>query len=380
MAIKYKAKSEKHENSEVIRHEYWMAKAIALARRGEGKTRPNPPVGAILVRGNSIIAQAFHRKAGSDHAEIKVLKSDGLRVKGCTLYVTLEPCCTWGKTPPCTDAIIDKGISQVVISVKDPNPHHNGRGCRILKKAGISVIEGICAEKGQELIAPFKKWTTCQIPYFTLKMAMSLDGKIADMKGQSKWITCPKSRKLVKEWREKADAILIGRHTACMDNPSLLSSLNKSHETFRIIVDTTGKLPLNLKILNDSFVKRTIIATTRQCSERKLKSFTQKGALVLVLPSFKGMVSMNHLAVELGKMGFLRVLCEGGGELADSLVQSGLVDEYLFFIAPRIIGGTKAKQCIAGTGWLLHKAPKLKFIDCKRVGDDILLRAVSKIK
>jgi len=357
-----------------------MRKALELARRAEGLTRPNPPVGAVVVKNGRQIARGFHKKAGEPHAEASALKSAGEKARGATLYVTLEPCSTYGRTPSCTASVLSSGISRLVVSVRDPNPRHNGRGMALLKKAGVKTVEGICSDEGAALIAPFAKWIKTGIPYLTLKMAMSLDGKIADRTSKSKWISCEKSRKVVMGLRRKADAILVGMRTVCVDDPSLLSE-EQTHSSYRIVVDSMGRIPLSAKILNDGNAMRTVIATTKRCSKGRMSAYMSKSAQVWILPSVNGKVSLKHLFRRLGDLGLLHVLCEGGGELAGGLVKAGLVDEYVFFACPLILGtARRSVSAIAGTDWLLEKAPRLKFAECKRVDDDIMIRAFPREK
>ncbi|MDP2989383.1 MAG: bifunctional diaminohydroxyphosphoribosylaminopyrimidine deaminase/5-amino-6-(5-phosphoribosylamino)uracil reductase RibD [Kiritimatiellota bacterium] len=356
-------------------HNYWMARALALARRGEGLTRPNPPVGAVIVRGRRLVGQGWHHHAGALHAEALAIRNAGGRARNATLYVTLEPCCTQGRTPPCTRAIIQSGIRRVVLAARDPNPRHNGRGIAILRKAGLEVIEGVAASEARQLIAPFEQWIRTSRPYLTLKLAVSLDGKIADERGRSRWITGPAARRQVQAWRRSADAILVGARTGKADDPSLLPKPPGGRRPWRVIVDTHGTLASSAKIFTDGFQTQTIIATTRRCPVRRQTAWRATGAQVWVLPGSPGRVSLAALMKKLGHLGCLHVLCEGGGELAAALIRAGLVNEFRFFIAPRIIGGGKAPSAIGGAGWPLSAAPKLVFTECRRMGHDILIKA-----
>ena len=356
-------------------HEHWMRYAFDLARRGEGLTRPNPPVGAVVVKDNRVIGAGFHRCAGKDHAEIIALKKAGLRAKGARLYVTLEPCCTFGKTPPCVDAIIKSKISTVITSVPDPNPRHRGRGFFALKKAGIKVIQGVCREDGQKLIEPFKKWIFASKPYVTLKMAMSYDGKTADYQGKSRWITGKKARFFVHDMRRRVDAILVGAGTVLADNPCLLPKPSRGRKPYRIILDTKGRVSPKAKVLCDSAAKQTIMATTTLCPAKRRDEWLKNGAQVWIIPSRQGQVSISALMNKIGKTGLLHVLCEGGSETAASLVRAGMVDEFLFILAPLIIGGKNAPSAVGGDGWKLAKSPKLRFIEQRIIGNDVLIRA-----
>lgn len=354
-------------------NKYWMLKAIELARKGIGRTRPNPPVGAVIVKNAVLCGAGFHAKAGEPHAEIIALKQAGSNASGATLYVTLEPCCTSGKTPPCVQAIISAGIKEVVVAVVDPNPKHHGKGLTALRKAGIKVVTGICREEGMELITAFRKWITTGLPYLTLKLATTIDGRIADSRGHSKWITCDKSRTELHRIRNKVDAIMVGAQTIRADNPSLINKSNNF--VYRVIVSSDGNLPANAKILNDNFASRTIIATTPLCKPEKMKFLQKKVGHVFVLPSCKKGVSIHGLMRRLGSMGILHVLCEGGGKLSASLIKANLVDEYLFFIAPKILGSLSV-PAIDELNVTIKTVPRLKFVQYEKSGEDIFIRAL----
>lgn len=358
-------------------HEHWMRLALGLARRGEGLTRPNPPVGAVVVKNGRIIGAGFHHTAGKDHAEIIALKKAGARAKNAQLYVTLEPCCTYGRTPPCVDAIIKSGIRTVITSVPDPNPRHQGRGIFTLKKSGIKVVQGVCRAEGQELIAPFKKWILSGKPYLSLKMAMSYDGKTADYQGKSRWITGKKARSFVHDMRRRVDAVLVGAGTVLADNPCLLPKPAGGRKTYRIILDAKGRASPDVKVLCDSAVKQTIMATTLLCPAKRRNEWLKNGAQVWIIPSRQGdgKMSIPALMNKIGGMGLLHVLCEGGSETAASLIRAGMVDEFLFILAPRLIGGKNAPPAVGGDGWKLSKSPRLSFIEQKIIGNDILIRA-----
>lgn len=328
-------------------HEPFMQRALALAKRGEGLTRPNPPVGAVLVQNGQIIAEGFHKKAGLDHAEracLKNLKSKAQSLRSSTLYVTLEPCSTTGRTPPCTDLIIERGIRRVVIGCKDPNPAHAGRGIRILRRAGVEVSTGICRAEAEALIAPFAKRILTGMPYVTLKLASTLDGRIADASGKSKWITGPQARAKVQELRRSADAIMVGAGTVRADDPSLLPRPAKGRAPWRVIVGSN--IPKGSKVLTDEASDRTLV----------------RGG------------SIQEILKELGDLGVMHVLCEGGGELAGSLVRAGLVDEFALFIAPALLGGDGFPM-VGKKGWPLAKMPLLEFQTLEKCGKDVFIRA-----
>jgi len=346
-------------------HEKFMLRALELAANGEGLTRPNPPVGAVIVKNGRIIAEGWHKKAGTPHAERIALANAGSEAKGATLYVTLEPCCTHGRTPPCTDAIIAAGIKTVVAASTDPNPKHSGRGFAVLKKNGVKVIHGICKAEGDELIAPFAKWITTGLPLVTLKLGMSLDGKISDRNKNSKWITCPESRERVQAMRRKADAIMVGAGTVKADNPQLQPRPANGRKPLRVIVDANGDIPLKSNVLTDKYADRTIIAGSKRIAG-------ESAGHMIRIPRKN---PLKHLLGELGKMGITQVLCEGGGELAAGLVAEQCVDRFAFFVAPVIIGGRESTNSFGGPGWLMDGLPHVVFTGMERVGNDILILA-----
>lgn len=356
--------------------EQWMMRALSLAKRGEGRTAPNPPVGAVVVAKGVLVGEGYHRQAGGHHAEVYALQMAGARARGATLYVTLEPCSTHGRTPPCVDAIVKAGIGRVVVGTNDPNPLHAGRGLRRLRRKGVAVSLGICRKQSDELLAPFEKWVTTGVPYVTLKIGMTLDGRIADRQRKSKWITSAASRKRVVQERRRVDAILVGSGTVQHDDPSLQWSTSLQRNPQRVVVDTAGRTPLNAKVLSDAFVGNTVIATTKQCSDERAAAYRAAGATVLVLPEKCGRVSLRALMKALAKRGILHVLCEGGSELAEAMIRSGVVDRYLFFVAPKVFGDGRALPAVAGQGWLLGQAPEVRFTDVERIGGDVLLTAV----
>jgi len=272
---------------------------------------------------------------------------------------------------------VDAGVDRVVVATKDPNPLHAGRGLRQLRRRGIDVSVGTCRKQADALLATFAMWVTTGVPYVTLKIGMTLDGRIADRQRKSKWITSGASRKRVTQERRRVDAILVGSGTVRHDDPSLQWSASHHRNPERIIVDTAGRTALTARILNDAFVRNTIIATTKQCSDEQAAAYRSVGATVLVLPEKSGRVSVRALMKALAKRGILHVLCEGGAELAEAMIRSGSVDRYLFFVAPKMLGDARALPAVAGEGWLLGQAPNVCFTDVERIGGDVLLTAVS---
>lgn len=357
-------------------HERWMQRALTLARRGEGRTRPNPPVGAVVVKRGRLLSEGYHRRAGGAHAEVEALQGLGSRARGATLYVTLEPCCTRGRTPPCTERIIDAGIAAVVVAVRDPNPAHCGRGLRRLRAAGISVEVGVCQDEARTLLAPFAKWVTTGLPFVTLKMGMTLDGRIADRQGISRWITGSAARREVRQLRKRADAIMVGRRTALLDNPSLRWAKAAWRNPLRVIVDSEGKVSPGSQVFVDGQAENTIVATTRRCPDARAAAYAATGAALWRCGRGRH-VSLKTLMRRLGKAGMLHVLCEGGGDLAAQLVRERLVDVFEFFVAPALLGG-EGCPVLGGHGWSLGERPALQFVASRRVGNDILIRAVPK--
>ena len=353
-------------------HTVWMRRALALAARGEGQTRPNPPVGAVLVRNGTVIGEGYHRKAGGPHAEVVALRGLTPRqTRGTTLYVTLEPCSTHGRTPPCVDAILAAGISEVVVSVKDPNRLHAGRGLRLLRRRGVKVTVGICREEGAALLAPFAKWIASGMPYLTLKMAMTLDGRIADASGKSRWITGAAARREVQQLRRHVDAVLVGAGTAGADDPSLLVLGSKRRQPLRVVLDGAGRIPLTAKVLSDGYP--TIVVVSASCAEKRQAALAQ-GAVRVWCCGAGARVDMELLLRRLGQEGILHVLCEGGGELAGALLRAQLVDVCRFYIAGRLLGGN-AVPVTGMDGWLLGAAPHLRLRQVRQVGEDVCVLA-----
>ena len=352
----------------------YMQKALGLAAKARGKTSPNPMVGAVIVKSGRMIAADYHRRAGTPHAEALALKKAGTTAKGATLYVTLEPCChTEKRTPPCTDAIISAGIKEVVMAMVDPNPFVAGEGIKTLKKAGIRTRTGVLKHEAQRLNEVFIKFITKHEPFVTLKMAQSLDGKIATAKGESKWITGPQARNRVHNMRREVDAILTGIGTVEKDNPSLDCRVGRGKNPYRIIVDSSLRIPLNSKVMshNDG---RTIIATTSKASDKKINTILKTGNRVLVIKDKKGRVDLKKLMKELGKLEISSLLIEGGSSISASALSAGIVDKVMFFSAPKIIGGTDSISSVGGSSPArLSGAIELKDLTVIAYGKDFLI-------
>jgi len=356
-----------------------MRRALRLAQQALGCPRPNPPVGAVVVKDGQIIGEGFHACAGQPHAEVIALNSCTVSPRGATLYVTLEPCCTHGRTPPCTERIINEGLSRVVVACHDENGCHCGRGLDLLKKAGIEVVFGVCEAEAKELVKPFFKHVTSGHPFVTLKLAMTLDGRIADRKGASKWITGEAARGVVQKLRKGADVVLVGAGTICADNPSLLYRGKGGEKLMRVIVDSTGRTPATATVLTDAAASRTIIATSDQISQKKIKAWTHGGTTVWTFKSDSaGHIPLRKLLRSLGKAGYMHILCEGGGALAGALHDARLVDEYCLFYAPAILGDSKAVSGFSGKGVPMKNLERLELRSVKRIGDDLLVRLLPR--
>lgn len=352
--------------------EIFMREALRIARNAEGRTSPNPLVGAVIVKDGKIIAEGWHRKAGTPHAEIHALNMAGELAKGATLYVTLEPCSHFGRTPPCARAIVNSGISRVVAAMKDPNPQVAGCGFEILHSAGVEVEVGILEEEARKLNEVFLKWVTRKLPFVTLKFACSLDGKIATIAGESQWISCEESRKFTHHLRDINDAILIGVGTVLADNPSLTTRLVEGKNPVRVIVDSNLRTPLDSKVVTDKSA-RTIIATTSNAPLEKISALKSCGVEIITAGDSQR-VDLKLLMRELANLEITSILIEGGGTIHFSMLSAGLADKIFAFVAPKIIGGQNAFTAVEGVGFeKLSDAVKLKNLTTEKLGEDILI-------
>ena len=346
----------------------WMQKALALARRGEGLTRPKPPVGAVLVKNGKLIGQGWHRRAGGPHAEIYAMRQAGKNAREATLYVTLEPCSTQGRTPPCVAAILAAGIQRVVVGAIDPNPKHAGRGLRLLRRHGIETVR--CpSDAATSLIAPFACHLCHHRPLFTLKLGLTLDGRIADHHHSSRWITGPKARALVQDMRRTADAIMVGAGTVRHDDPSLWPRPPKGRNPWRVIVASQGPLPADARVFTDAHAPRTIVAAPRGWQPARAAQLREQGVTVWELPKKD---FLSAMARKLGQLDILRVFCEGGGILASGLLENRFVDELNIFLSPLMLGGPVG--AVGSARWPLPQAPRLAIRSTTPVGGDLLLR------
>ncbi len=360
----------------LVTQKKYMAMALKLAAKARDKTYPNPMVGAVIVKGGKVVGSGYHRRAGEDHAEVRAISSAGAACAGGTMFVTLEPCDHYGRTPPCTHAIVASGIRSVNIAIKDPNPLNSGRGIRTLTAAGISVNVGLCAGEAKALNRKYIKFITRGLPYVTVKLAQSLDGKIAARDGTSKWISCGASRKYVRKIRHDFDAIVVGCNTVLKDDPFLLDEKRRGYGVSRVIVDTRLRTPLDSHIIRTAEKSPVVIGTTELAPPSRVERFRKiSGVEVIVTRSKKSKVSLRSFLARLARKGMVNVLVEGGGELAGSLIDEALVDEAIFFIAPKIIGGSYSS--VKGKGVrTISEALELRDVRVKRFGEDVFVRGV----
>lgn len=355
---------------------YFMKKALSFARRGLGKTHPNPMVGAVVVKNGRILGSGAHERFGGPHAEVSAIRSARGAVAGATLYVTLEPCPHYGKTPPCTELILKENIRRVVIAAVDPNPLVSGRGISALRKKKIRVSTGVLAEEAETLNKDYNHWVQKKTPYTVLKFAQSLDGKIADTSGRSRWISGKASRALAHGLRAEADAILVGVNTVLKDDPllSVRSASFRRTQPVKIILDTHLRTPLNARIFSKASLGAVILATGAGETHPKFKALRSK-AEMLRLPLKKSRVDLTVLLKVLGKRGIVNLLIEGGSEVIADALEKKVAHEIYCFIAPILLGGKEAPGSVGGLGFGLQKALKLREFRIQRVDEDLLVRA-----
>jgi len=350
-----------------------MRQALKLARRGLGKVSPNPMVGAVVVKGGRVIAQGYHHLFGGDHAEVDALKRAKEDVSGSTLYVTLEPCRHWGKTPPCTDAIIKSKISKVVVGMLDPFPEMRGKSIELLNQQGIPTVVGVLEADCRSLNETYLKYINTGLPYVTVKWAQSLDGKISTPRGGSPYISSPQSLKLAHRLRATHDAILVGVNTAIKDNPALTTRLVKGRNPVRVVLDSHLRLPLDSKVLSNQGAAKTIVAATPAAPKEKLAALAKMGIEVLTIPpNSSSRVDLPALLKTLSQRQISSVLVEGGAEVITSFLRLALADKIICIIAPKILGkGTDAVTDLNITD--LTQALKMTFTRLYRSGVDIVV-------
>ncbi|MBU0503096.1 MAG: bifunctional diaminohydroxyphosphoribosylaminopyrimidine deaminase/5-amino-6-(5-phosphoribosylamino)uracil reductase RibD [Candidatus Omnitrophota bacterium] len=357
-------------------HGKYIRIAMKLALKAKGKTSPNPLVGALVVKNNRIIGKGFHQKAGSAHAEVIALDEAGKDAKGASLYVTLEPCVHFGRTPPCVDRIIRSGIREVAIGMIDPNPLNNGKGIDILKRQKIKVEVGFLEEELRRMNEAFIKYITKKIPLVTVKVAQSLDGKIATKSGDSKWITSDKSRGYAHRLRGNYDAIMVGVNTVLRDNPKLDAWYSHKNPV-KIVVDSQLSTPQSANIFSKNSQVVIVTLLTQPGQETENRKILAQKAKILDVMGKSGEVNLKDMLRKLARMQIMSVLVEGGGNLIGSLFDDGLVDKVMFFISPnKIIGGKEAISSVMGKGIVrIEQAIKLKEVKLKKMGEDFLIEA-----
>ncbi len=353
--------------------ERWMRKALRLAERGRGRTSPNPMVGAILVKKGKVVGEGYHAKAGEAHAEIVALQRAKKDARGATLYINLEPCTHYGKTPPCAPRVIEADVKRVVIGMEDPNPLVRGKGIKTLKKAGLDVRLGILEKECRRLNEAFCKYVLRKEPFVILKVAATLDGKIASRDGDSKWISGEASRRFVHKLRDQVDGVLVGIGTVLRDNPLLTTRIKGGRDPYRIVLDSRLKIPEEANVFRD-FPQKVVVATTEFAPDDKVESLGKRGVRILTFQSKDGRVDLKACLSKLGEIGITSLLVEGGSEVNGSFLDEGLIDKLLLFLSPKLIGDHRAPGIFGGRGVSsLQEAVPLKEMRVKRIGEDVLL-------
>jgi len=352
--------------------ELYMSRALKLAKQGNGYVNPNPLVGAVIVKDGEVVGKGYHRKFGGPHAEVRALEDAGNLAQGGKMYVTLEPCTHHGKTPPCTDAIIDNGLKEVFIATKDPNPKVSGGGEERLRKAGIKVHVGLLEQEAIRINEIFFRYVQTGIPFVLLKLAMTADGKLATTTGDSRWVTSEVSRKRVHELRSRYSSIMVGKNTLLEDDPRLTVRKVDGPDGARFILTTSGDIPTDLHVFNLSSSAQTIVVTGKGTTDTRVESFRNVGASVWKVKTKDGRIDLSDLLVRIGDNGYDSLLVEGGGELAWSFLSQGLVDKIHFFISPKIIGGVDAISAVGGAGMeKINEAIQLERVQISKSGPDV---------
>ena len=373
------ARSEKMNDSNDLKQ---MRRALSLAKRAFGQTSPNPMVGAVIVSGGTVIGEGYHRRAGEPHAEVEAIRNAqaaGHSTKGATIYVTLEPCSTHGRTPPCCDAIIVAGIRKVIVAAVDPNPAHAGRGLKLLRRRDIEAVSGLLAPEATRLNEGFNHWIQTGRPFVLVKTAMTLDGKIATESGESKWITGANSRSEGMRLRMRSDAILVGVNTIIADDPELTvrdskGRLQRRKKWLRVILDPRGRTPRDACVVRDELAGSTLIVTGSGVSARRGSELWGKNVRHLRLPLKKGRLPLDELLSVLGREQITQVLVEGGGETNALFFENGLVNRVGFFYASKILGGRTARRGVAGASLEFRATmPQLLDIQWKKLGPDLMM-------
>lgn len=338
------------------RDRVFMRAALRLARTGMGRTSPNPVVGAVVVKDGAIVGSGCHESYGAPHAERNALAQAGSDVRGATLYVTLEPCCIWGKTPPCTDAILEAGVARVVVPLEDPNPKIAGAGLALLREAGIEVTSGVLREEAEELNAPYLKYATTGMPLVVLKLALSLDGRVAGSEGTPRWVSSESSRARVHAMRARADCVMIGIGTLLEDDPQLTDRREggRSRQPARLVLDRRLRTPVDSAVVRGAGAVETVIACGRTNDGSKRAELERAGVRLWTCPATSDGLDLGCVLELAASHGFIHVLCEGGPKVATALLKGGHVDRVAFFIAPAVFGasGVSAFGDLGRDGWL----------------------------
>jgi diaminohydroxyphosphoribosylaminopyrimidine deaminase/5-amino-6-(5-phosphoribosylamino)uracil reductase len=353
--------------------EQWMKRALHLAEAGRGKTSPNPVVGAVLVKRGKVVGEGYHARVGEAHAEIVALRQAGEKARGAVLYLNLEPCAHYGRTPPCAPQVVKAGVKRVVIGMEDPNPVVNGKGTEALRKSGIAVKVGVLEKDCQRLNEAFCKYILKKEPFVVLKVAATMDGKIATRNGGSKWISGEASRRFVHQLRDQVDGVLVGIGTVLRDDPLLTARKKEGSEPYRIVLDSRLKIPEEAKVFEHS-PSKVILATTESAPQEKIERLEKRGVRVLIVDSKEGRVDLRSCLSKLGQIGIMTLLVEGGSRVNGSFLDEGLIDKFLLFLSPKLIGDPQALGIFSGRGVAnLKDSVALKEIKTKRIGEDIFV-------
>lgn len=355
-----------------------MRRAIALAEKGLGRTAPNPAVGAVLVRDGKVVGEGYHPAAGQPHAEVFALRAAGDLARGADLYVTLEPCCHQGRTGPCTAALIAAGVARVFVGAQDPNPQVAGQGLARLREAGIDVVPDVLAHECQELIAPFAKHITSGLPYVVYKAAMTLDGQTATASGDSRWVSCAESRELVHQLRDQVDGIIVGSGTVLADNPQLTTRLaSGGRDPVRIIFDGSLATSPQAKVFSGAGAK-AVLVTACDHAEAALQPYRALGVDIVTVTAHADGLDLPAALAELGRKDLQYLMLEGGSLLAGAMARAGLIDRYMIFVAPKLLGGV-GRNLLAGMGVAsMSAAMPLQNLRARQVGTDILIEGEVK--
>ncbi len=357
----------------MVRDEAFLKRALRLARKGQGYVSPNPMVGAVVVREDRVVGEGFHQRFGGDHAEVEALRAAGEESRGATLYVNLEPCSHHGKTPPCVDRIVETGVARVVIGTRDPNPLVNGKGIEILRSKGIEVTVGVLENECRDLNRAYFKYVATGLPFTTLKLAQTLDGRIATQSGESRWITSHDARRTAHQMRSEHDAVMVGIGTVLADDPELTVRLVKGPNPRRIILDSLLRIPLEAKVLATPLAYKTVVVTTLKAPWDTIESLEERGAAVWVMEAdASGRVSLPTLWQRLGEEGIISVLVEGGSAVLTEVLRARLGDRFALFVAPKLLGSG-----IPAVGDLgiqaVTEAFELGDVSRRTVGGDLLI-------